>query len=152
MGGTIAEVEIPIAEFALSETLGRLDEIACEIERVVAHDTDRVMPFVWMRNGSVENEDVTAVLADDPTVDTFELLVDLNEEGLYRMEWIDHIQMLVHILVEEDGTSMAASGEAGKWSLRILFPERDALSQTYEYCETYGLTFDVRRIYELSEG
>lgn len=152
MVGTIAEIEMPAAEFALYETFARLDGIACEIERVVAHDTDRIMPFVWIRNGSYENEEVTTALTDDSTIDTFELLVDLDDEGLYRMGWIDRVQTLVQILIEEEGTIMAASGEDGTWSVRVLFAERDALSRTYDYCETHGLTFDVRRIYELDEG
>jgi len=152
MTGTIIEIEVPVGEFALAETFARLDGIACEIERVVAHDTDRIMPFVWVRGGDNETKAVTAALADDPTIDSFDLLADLDSEWLYRMEWTDHIETLVQILVENDGTIMAASGEVGVWSLRIRFAGRDALSRTHEYCKSHGLTFEVQQIYQLDES
>lgn len=152
MGGTVAEVEIPVAEFALAETFTRLNGIRCEIERVVAHDDARVLPFVWISGEGHDTDDVVTALAEDTGVATFELLTDLDDEALYRMEWIDRVQTLVKIIVEEKGTVLAASGEAGTWALRLLFPEHEALSRTHDYCKGNGVHFDVQRIYRLDEG
>ncbi len=68
------------------------------------------------------------------------------------MEWIDSIQTLIQILVEEEGTILAALGREGTWHVRALFSEYDALSRTHDYCEDNGLTFDIKRIYRLDEG
>jgi predicted DNA binding protein len=35
---------------------------------------------------------------------------------------------------------------------RVLFPDRDALSATYEFCRDRNLTFDLRQVYELSNA
>ncbi len=68
------------------------------------------------------------------------------------MEWTDSIQTLVHILVDEEATVLSASGNSSHWHLRILFPNRDALSETYEYCRENDLSLDIRNIYELEQG
>ncbi|RBI58766.1 DNA-binding protein [halophilic archaeon] len=152
MTATVAEVEIPATEFALSQSLSTLDELECEIERIVAHDDTQIMPFVWMRSTEHTHEEIESVLAEDPSVETIELLADLDEEWLYQMEWIDQIDTLVQILTTENGTILAAMGDDKWWNLRIVFPDRDGLSRTYDYCEENGLTLKLLNIYELDEG
>ncbi|MFC7079618.1 hypothetical protein [Halorussus caseinilyticus] len=44
---TIAQLGVPAEAFALRETLPRVPDVEVEAERVVAHDEERVMPFVW---------------------------------------------------------------------------------------------------------
>lgn len=149
MAGTVVEVEIPADEFALWETLTEHEKLEFEIERVVAHEDNRVMPFVWANGGT---KDTKAILENDSSVENLQLLADLEDEQLYQMEWTDHIQTLVHILVDEEATVLSASGNSSHWHLRILFPDRDALSQTYDYCRENDLSLDIRNIYQLDEG
>lgn len=152
MGGTVAEVEIPAEEFALYETFTAIDDVAFEVERVVAHEDDRVMPFVWVSTDDVDGETLEEVLVNDPSVTGLELLADLDGEWLYRMEWVSQTETLVRILVEENGTILAASGNDESWNLRIIFPDRESLSRTYEYCQNNGLTMNILNIYRLEEG
>ncbi|MFH5797862.1 bacterio-opsin activator domain-containing protein [Haladaptatus sp. CMAA 1911] len=149
MAGTVVEVEIPADEFALWETLTEHENLEFEIERVVAHEDDRVMPFVWASGGT---KDTKTILESDSSVENLQLLADLEDEQLYQMEWTDHIQTLVHILVDEEATVLSASGNSSHWHLRILFPDRDALSQTYDYCRENDLSLDIRNIYQLDQG
>lgn len=152
MVGTVAEVEVPVEEFALHETSTELGAVGFEVERVVAHDPDHVIPFVWVSGEDANEEAIEAALDADPSVQSSESLAAFNDEWLYRMDWGNHVETLVRVLVEEDGTVMAASGRDETWNLRVLFPERDGLSRTHEYCEDAGLTWDVKRIYRLDEG
>ncbi|WP_458209330.1 helix-turn-helix domain-containing protein [Haladaptatus sp. NG-SE-30] len=150
MSGTVVELEMPAEEFALKQTLSSVEGVKFEIERVVAHSRGRVMPFVWVSNG--DREGIQTALEDDPSIDEIELLADLEDEWLYRMEWVDQIETLVQILIEEEGTVLAASGNKGSWNLRILFAERDSVSRTYEYCEESGLSLNILNIYQIEEG
>lgn len=152
MGGTVAELEVPVDEFALYETFTELGDVGFEVERVVAHDPDHIIPFVWVSGESIDAEAIEVALAEDPTVESFESLAAFDEEWLYRMDWGSHVETLIRVLVEEEGTVMAASGSEGTWNLRVLFPEHEALSRTHEYCKEAGLTWDVKRIYRLDEG
>ncbi|MFH5800648.1 bacterio-opsin activator domain-containing protein [Haladaptatus sp. CMAA 1911] len=151
MTATVVEVGIPATEFALSDSLSAIDELSCEVERVVAHDDDRIMPFVWI-TADEPRDTIESTLADDPSTEDIELLADLGDEWLYQMEWISKVELLVRVLVEEDGTILAAMGNEHEWNLRIVFPERDALSRTYQYCQDREMTLNVINIYQLEDG
>lgn len=150
MTATIVEIGLPADEFALSRTLSELEAVEFEVERFVAQDTDQVMPFVWASGDDVDR--IADVLKRDESIEGFELLSEFDDEQLYRMEWIEQIQTLVQILVEEDGSILAAFGDASGWELRVLFSDRDSLSRTYDYCQEAGLTMDVHSIYRLDDG
>ncbi|WP_265111973.1 helix-turn-helix domain-containing protein [Halosolutus halophilus] len=148
---TIAELAVPADEFALRRTLEATDALTVEIERVVAYDPDAVMPYVWFGGDDSTLATVDDALADDPTVDEAELLTDTSDERLYRMSWVDDVTVMLHILTEEQATVLDAAVEDTQWRFRVLFPERDALSRTYEFATDRGLTIGVRKIHRLDE-
>ena len=146
---TVAEVTASAADFALTETFAQFSDAQVEVERVAAQD-DRIIPFVWVSHENIEA--VHQVLAEDPSTANIEVLTDLDGERLYRMEWIDRIDALVYVLVEEDGTILSASAENGRWVLRLLFADREALGRTYDHCRDVGLDLSIERVFNLSEG
>ncbi|MFH5802028.1 helix-turn-helix domain-containing protein [Haladaptatus sp. CMAA 1911] len=150
--GVVVEAEVPSNEFALQKTITELDDLEFEVERIVAHDPDQLMPFVWVSADKTDSELIQTTLENDPSTANVELLVDLDDEWLYQMNWVDSIQTLVQIIVEEEGTILAAFGREGTWHLRALFPERGAISRTNQYCTDNDLTFDIKRMYRLDEG
>ncbi|WP_227354680.1 helix-turn-helix domain-containing protein [Haladaptatus salinisoli] len=147
---TIAEFSIPAEEFALSETLERLPEMVFKIDRVVAHDTDYVMPFVWASDGDFES--LTAALEIDPSVGNVELLTDLDEERLYRMEWVNKTRIIGHMLLEQSATVQRATAHDDQWDLRVLFPEQNRISATSQYAHEHGFSLDVSRIYDVDSA
>ena len=149
---TVVLVRIPAEEFALSKTLTELPEMEFEVERIVASDSDRVMPFVWTGGESTEFDQLDETLAADPTVEEDRLLTQLDGERLYQMNWVSQIRVVIQILVEQNGTILKAHGHDSQWLLRILFPDRDALSATHDFCEQYDLSLDIRNIFELRES
>ena len=149
---TVVLVRIPAEEFALSKTLTELPDMEFEVERIVASDSDRVMPFVWTGGESSEFDRLDEMLSADPTVEEERLLTELDGERLYQMNWVSQIRVVVQILVEQSGTILKAHGHDGQWLLRILFPDRDALSATHDFCEQYDLSLDIRNIFELRES
>jgi len=152
-GGTVATVELPGSEFALGATFRRLDGITVEIERVVAHEADRVLPFVWVRSDTYNQDDVATALTIDPSVAEFDLIADLDGEWLYRVEWIEMISTLVRSLSRDHGPIMTALGHGGTWSLRLLVTDRDALSEEQlRDCADHDVSFEITRSYELDAG
>ncbi|WP_114579197.1 helix-turn-helix domain-containing protein [Saliphagus sp. LR7] len=145
---TIVEFTIPAEEFALSRTLLELPEMVFQIDRVVAHDTDHLMPFVWASNGDFEG--LTSVLEDDPTVTEVDHLMSLEDQRFYRMEWTDEAQLVGNMVIEQGGTVQQATAFDDRWHLRVFFPERNHISAAYEHAENNGLQFDVTRIYDMS--
>lgn len=145
--GTIAELSIPTAEFSLRDTLATVPDAEIEVERVAAHSEGRLMPFVWVR--TAEFDRFEAALEEDPTVGEFECLSTLDTERLYRMDWLDATHLLVHAVLDADSTILSATGSDDRWRLRILFPDREALSAMHDHCQSAGLDFEITSIYEL---
>lgn len=146
---TTAEIVLPADEFVLRETFEAVPAVEFDVERVVAHDRDRVMPILWA--GGAERDEIESAFDDDPSVEDVERLVALDGEWLYRMAWVDDIKAVVQSLVYEKGTITDAHGRNDRWSLRIVFPDHDALSRTYDYCQEEGLTIDVESVTEMDD-
>ncbi|MFC4989742.1 MULTISPECIES: helix-turn-helix domain-containing protein [Saliphagus] len=150
MSGTIVEVGLALEDLSLEHTLTAIEGLECEVERLVADDEARVMPFLWVEAPDLEGLD--EVFEEDDTVDEVSLVTDLGTERLYRMEWVARIDALVRILVEENGTVLSARADAEGWSLRLLFPTREAVSRTHSYCREKEIGLEIRTIYSLDDG
>ncbi|SEP96210.1 helix-turn-helix domain-containing protein [Natrinema salaciae] len=149
---TIAELAVPAAEFALRHTLDVTDGLDAEIERVVAYEPEHVMPYVWFAGEESTLATVDDALADDPSVDEAERLTEIDGECLYRMNWVDDVTVMLHLLTEAHATVLDAHAETDRWLFRVLFPERDAISRTYEFATEHGLSVEVRKIHRLEES
>ncbi|WP_336365382.1 helix-turn-helix domain-containing protein [Halalkalicoccus salilacus] len=139
--GTIIEFRLPTEEFALEETLDTRSEAQIEIERVVADDPDKITPYIWVRTDDFEAFE--AALEDDPTVEDVTLLSETEEERSYQMTWTGSIDFIVHLLTEHEGTITHADGSADGWELRVVFPDKESLSEAHDAAYEAGFRFDV---------
>lgn len=146
---TIFEFEIPTDEFALEETLIEYPEAVIEIERVVANDPDRITPYVWARTDDFAA--LEATFDDDPTVENLTMLSEMNDERSYQMTWAGTIDRIVPLLTDHEGTITHATGSADSWSLRVLFPDREALSEAHNYLKEAGFSLTIGAIYEATD-
>jgi hypothetical protein len=142
---------IPAEEFALAETLQAVPNVAFRAERVIEAGGDTVMPLLWAHaeDRSLDETALTEALVDDPTTDNVTLLGDFDDEWLYRMQWTGHVELLVHMITQSQATVLRASTTDSRWELRVLYPSRDDVSSTHEFCENHGLTFDVQSVHEM---
>jgi predicted DNA binding protein len=153
---TVAELTMPVAAFALGETAAALEAVTFEIERVVADSGESLMPLLWV-SGS-EREALEQAFNGDPSVEGFDLLADTTRDSsaetefLYQVEWSERIEAFVGLLLEAGGTVLTARTANGKWHLRLLFPERAALSRAYDNCEAAIPAINVRKIHALDMG
>lgn len=142
---TIVEAEVPAAEFALGETLSSFPSVEFDVERVAAHSTSHVVPYVWV-SGIDNDEAFEQTLEADESVGEFDLLTVVDGKYLYKMDWIGRIDLAVHLLTEAGGTIIDAHGRERSWLLRILFPSRQQVSETMDFATDHGLSFDIRSI------
>ncbi|GAA0471767.1 helix-turn-helix domain-containing protein (plasmid) [Halococcus dombrowskii] len=142
---TIAEFTIPASEFALAETLERRPDLTINIDRVVAHNTTQVAPFIRVTQGEVEG--LTEILEDDSSVEEVELFGETDDERFYRLVWNETAQVIGYMINERAATVQEATATDGEWQLRVLFPDRDALSATNEYARENDVGFTLERIY-----
>lgn len=148
---TIAELAIPADAFALRQTLEAAADLNVEVERVVASDPGHVMPYVWFSGDAATLATVDDTLATDPSVDDATRLVARDDESLYRIDWANDVVVMLHALTDADATVLDAYVETGQWQFRVLFPDREALSRTYEFATEQGLPIEILRIHRLEE-
>jgi hypothetical protein len=146
---TIVRGRIPSEEFVLRSALSEAPEFQFEVERIVETGDDSVMPLVWARGP--ERDVGREALNNDPTVEAMELLADLGDEWLYRMDWVDHVELLLQMITHSKASILGAHGSGDFWSLRIMFPVHEELSNTLDFCKDHGINFEVESIRELDE-
>lgn len=146
---TVVWATLPASDFALSETLSVAPDATFECEQIIETGSETVMPLLWARG--VDRETVERGFERDHSVAGFECLASLENEGLYRMEWIRQARLVLQILTSTNATVLDAASDSEQWTLRIMYPQRSELSETNELCEQHRLSFSVERIRELSE-
>ena len=144
---TLVTATLPYAEFALSETLQAVPEATFKCEKIVNTAERTAMPLVWAR--APDADELEAALAADSTVDEIQLLSDFDDERLYRMEWVNRIQLVMDILVNKEATILDASIKNGTWVFRIMYPTHDGPNETLAFCEDHGLSLDIVSIHKM---
>lgn len=151
--GVIAEMGLRSERFPLADTLDEFDDLSVDIERVAAHGTG-VMPFVRFEtpDGEIDQAALERGLAGDSSVRDFQRMTTIEGKYLYQIAWSEWTESLLDALVHHGGAVLSTSGDTTGWTFRVLFPDRDALSETYDECEEHNGGLSVHRIYQVDEG
>ena len=145
---TIAQVSIPVSDFALSHTLEQYPDINVRIENVAGEGPLQVMPLVWFAN--VDIDELESTLEADETVEEYNRLLDdlEDEEWFYRITYAEDVMSVCRCIFEHDGAILDAQVSGRRWILRLLFPQRSLLSNSIEAIEQQQIAVDVRRMVE----
>lgn len=134
----IAEFTVPFDEFALYKTLCEVPEMIVEVERVVAHEPDRIMPYFWASNG--DNEGFEPAAKNDPSVDDLTKLDELDEAVLYRANWVQDVQSVIYAYTETGAVLLDATGRNEQWDLQLRFDTEDDITQFKEYMDENNMS------------
>lgn len=145
---TIMKASVPADQFALADTFEAVPAVEFDAVRLVTHGTDRVVPLLWATNADTSS--VYDAIEDDETTTDAQLVSQRNHDALFQMHWTARVRFLTHVLVEERGAVVSARGSSDGWTFRIMFPERDAVSSTYDACEEYDI--DIEQISSLGDA
>ncbi|UPV73983.1 helix-turn-helix domain-containing protein [Halorussus limi] len=143
----MAEMTVPASEFVLADTLTRAPDMRIEIKRVVA-GTEHVTPYFWAANGDFEGFE--AALREDSTIqDILTLEEQGDDERFYRVTWQANVENLMAGISDAKATILEAVSDGGeRWELKVLFPNRDALSAFHDYCLEREFSFQLDRVYQ----
>lgn len=144
---TVIRAEVPAEEFALSQTFHDAPGVSFECERIIESGEQVVMPLIWAYD--VGSADLEEALEADPSVDSASRVASFDDEHLYRMEWVDQVRLVLQMMLNSQATLLNCYGDGTTWTLRVLFPDRESLSHTHEFCDQHGLQFDVRYVREM---
>lgn len=144
----IAEFTVPTEQFALYETLSSVPEMIIEVERVVVHSSDRIMPYFWTSGGDHDRFEMAAKA--DPSVEHLEKVDEVENAVLYRAEWIQNVESVIYAYTEIEARLLDATGRNDQWKLQLRFDDEESVKQFNEYIEQNEFEIDLHRLYEPS--
>jgi len=127
-------------DFLMGRTRERVPEARIEIERVAVEPGD-VTPYFWA--ASDDFEAFEAALADDPTVADYIVLESHDGYRLYRVGWELRTEGIVYAVCDADATILEATSDGTDWSVELLFPNDESLSEFQDYAAAHDLSFEL---------
>jgi len=145
---TIAELRLPAPETTLATAFEHAPEVTFELESSVS----KTHPCLWA--SGVDRATIETALEADPAVKGHDLLVEANTRLLLDLEFVDGegIPQLCNPLLEDGGSLLEAWGSNGWWQVRVRFPDRDALCNAYDRLLEQGVSADLRRVSDVTDG
>jgi predicted DNA binding protein len=146
----IAEFTIRAPDLVLTATLNAVPEMTVELEQQMASSDETALLIVWATGGDFDAFD--DALRRDPTIESHEIVEELNVRKLYRL-WMNRNEIIeVYPSYQDIGAvPMAGHGASGAWTRRVRFPERAALVEFQQFCNGKGIEFSLERLYTPGE-
>lgn len=139
-----AEFALPVTAFPPGGRLRAHTGVTIELERSIPMGS--VTHYLWIVDE--EYDPVVEDLRTDPSVESIEILDELDDRTLVRIHW-EGVETPVLELIEECGGLLAgATGTADGWSFTLRFPQQEALSTFFERCRERGIALDLQGINE----
>lgn len=124
---TIVKGSLLADDFALRESLSNLPDVEFEVEQIVESGEDAVMPLLWDRGAEIQA--IEEAFTNDPSVTDPSLIMEVDEQQLYRMEWVSQVGVVLQMLTTAEATVTDAYGARDTWYLRVLYPTRATRSR-----------------------
>lgn len=145
----VVEFSIPAGGFVLRHALESVPDRIVEFEQFVPTH-EQVLPYLWVTDADDDGSFGEAV-ATDPTVESHRRVATLDGGKLYRIDWADCENTLLWWLRNRPSTMLQSEGHDGEWNVKLRVESRDALRDFQDYCRDRDLSFDLIRLYELTE-
>lgn len=143
----LCEIFVPADEFVLADSLTSTPEIRIEIKRVVA-GTEDVTPYFWAYGDELESFD-SSLRSDSSITNMIILEEDEADERFYRVNWEKNDPNLLTAISDAKATILEAVSDDGhRWELKMLFPERESVTEFHDYCVENDIAFDLERVYQ----
>ncbi|QAU13981.1 DNA-binding protein [Halorubrum sp. BOL3-1] len=142
----IVTIHVEHERLALVPTLERLDGV--DIEVVTQGTTDpgsSEFPFLvdYDDRGALER-----ALNDDPTINEYKLVEWTGEGGVYYIEHTPETKLISTAVSDANGFLIHTESKRNGWLVRLLLPDRAALSTVWEHARENGMRLDIVEIHD----
>lgn len=141
---TIIQGELVAADFALDETFEALPGLEVEWMHVVANGRGGSWPLICARGP--QRDELESALHEDDSIEQFTMLVESENERLYRIEWDAWVNEAFSELLEHNAAILDVYANVHGWTIQLLFPERADVPASDEFFQHTGVTFEIHRI------
>ncbi|HET7324000.1 MAG TPA: helix-turn-helix domain-containing protein [Halococcus sp.] len=140
----IAIVHVAHPDFALSPTIRNCPDVGLRVMPQSATDPETGLFFFFVENST---ESFEAALEADHTVTEWTAVANGETGAVYRMQHPSDAKLLSPKTLELGGLMLEAMSDETGWTIHLQFPNQEALSKLWEYCEDEGFSFELKRMF-----
>lgn len=144
---TIAEFTVDADGFPLGEIFSELPDAEVELERVVPTNT-ALVPYFWVRG--VRSEKLVETFGDRPEVKRLELVDEVENEYLLRVEWDPEAEGILRAILETTVTLLSAVGTTNEWRFELRGETAASISDFQAKCRAYAVPVELVSLNNLS--
>lgn len=144
---TLCNLSVPAYEFGLAETLQDVSDVQVACESVAASSPTESLSLIRAR--ASDRQQLDAAFTNDSTVAEGARLTGGEPSWLYRIEWATDVSLVRRMLTGAKAMVLSALGSGREWTLRVLYPSREACSQIHTVCEEHNLSVTIDAIREV---
>lgn len=144
---TIAEFSVDAETFPLGSVFTHLPDAEVELERLVP-TSKALIPFFWLR-GAQSNGLVDA-FGDRPEVRRIEVVDEIEDEYLLRVEWEPDARGLLRAIAETPVALLSAVGTSEEWRFEVRAEEAANISAFQAKCREYDVPVELVNLHTLS--
>jgi predicted DNA binding protein len=140
-----ATIRVHSPDLALTETVS---STAATIKPVSGAGT---APNLGAYLFTVETDDFDrfeAALTADPTIDSFERVVERGAEAMYRFEYDRKATVFSAAISDVGGISLDWTNDDTTWTVQVWLPDREALSTLWGYATDHDVAFSLVRVHD----
>jgi len=142
----IATIHVEHERLALIPTLHRLDGATIEVVTQVTTDPQSsAFPFLVDYD---DRGDLERALDSDPTVDKHELIEWSGNGGVYYIEHTPQTKLISTAVSNANGFIIHTESERNGWLVRLLLPDRTALSTVWDHARDNEMQIDIVEIHD----
>jgi predicted DNA binding protein len=145
---TVVDATIPTDQFVLEETFERVPDVELEFVRFAVHGSTCAASFLWASTSRPER--LEPAMRDDSSTERASCLSREDGRDLYSVDWTASAARLIDRFVDTEGSVLGIRGTADRWTFRILFPDRETASGTFQAWRDDGMGPSLSRIGNLS--
>lgn len=144
---TIAEFSVDAEYLPLGTVFTNLPAAELELERLVP-TSDALIPYFWLRGA--RSEGLVEAFGDHPGVRRLELVDEVGDENLLRVEWDPETESILDAIFETPVTLLSAVGTADEWRFEIRGEDTDVIGEFQASCRGYGVPCELVSLHTLS--
>lgn len=144
----IAILDIAHPDLALTPTIRDRPDTSIEVVPHSTTDPETGLFFYLVEGADEAFEDV---LEQDHTVTDWMLADDLGSARIYRLQHPEETVLISPLTTELGGLLLDAETTGRGWTTRVQLPDREALADLWDCCETRDISFELRRMFRCDE-
>lgn len=143
----VVEFGVPADRLLLRDTLPAFPEVVVEGEWLIPTDNG-VCPYLWVTGAPLEEFERRG--RADPTVDELELEAELDDGGLFAVDWAPLEGTFAQHVVEAAGVVLEFEGNAERWGVKMRFHDRSDVSELSAASEDHDVPLRVERVHDVT--